>query len=166
VIGQAETISADQPPAYPTTQYVFRETLTTFPKKTTDNELLHKLFNPHSGLLSSFGPKVWVARACELLDHETYLALEAIRGVRNACAHENFKIKLSHRSVEKEIASLRSYISPQWFGENWEETGATRLKQNGIEVSGSEHLYFLLAAMQAFTQLSLVERDLKERQSS
>jgi len=28
VIGQAETISADQPPAYPTTQYVFRETLT------------------------------------------------------------------------------------------------------------------------------------------
>ena len=130
----------------------------------TDHDLLDKLFNVHRGLLSSLASKGWVARACGVIDQETYLALEAIRNLRNAFAHENFKISLSHPTVEEEIARLREYISPKWFGEKWEQTAPERFKQEGVLVNGSPHVYFLLAAMQVFTKLSLAEFDLRQRQ--
>jgi hypothetical protein len=136
----------------------------TFAHNKTNSDLLSKLFSQHNGLLSSLGPKVWVARACGVIDQETYLTLEAIRNIRNACAHENFKISLSHRTVKKEITCLREYISPKWLGEKWEQTAPDRLKQQGVPVTGPAHLHFLLAAMQVFSQLSLAEYDLRQRQ--
>ncbi len=137
---------------------------TAFAQYKTDHDLLDKLFNVHRGLLSSLASKGWVARACGVIDQETYLALEAIRNLRNAFAHENFKISLSHPTVEEEIARLREYISPKWFGEKWEQTAPERFKQEGVLVNGSPHVYFLLAAMQVFTKLSLAEFDLRQRQ--
>jgi hypothetical protein len=65
-----------------------------------------RLFSSFSSPLYTFGAKVIFSRAFGLLDQETFEVLEAIRSVRNYCAHHKGTVTLENKlaDTEKEAA--------------------------------------------------------------
>ncbi len=71
-----------------------------------------RLFSSFSSPLNTFGAKVIFSRAFGLLDQETFEVLEAIRSVRNYCAHHKGTVSLEDEiaDTDKEAAVRRIVI--------------------------------------------------------
>jgi DNA-binding MltR family transcriptional regulator len=61
-------------------------------------------------ILADFGAKLPVCRAFGLISQELYEALEAVRKIRNLCAHSDFKITFRHKQVKGHIGVLRGWL--------------------------------------------------------
>ncbi len=78
------------------------------PKGTIGDRLLGEGQRP---LLSNFATKTLAAWAFGIIDDRDFRALEAVRGIRNACAHSNFAITLAHEDVRQDMAALDQYVN-------------------------------------------------------
>jgi hypothetical protein len=76
-----------------------------------------------SAAFSDFGRKIMVCQAFGLIGIEEFQALEAVRRVRNACAHGDFQIALADSDVAKDLLCLKNYLNMRGIG--GEATGVT-----------------------------------------
>lgn len=61
-------------------------------------------------ILADFGAKIPICRAFGVINQPVYEALEAVRKIRNLCAHSDFKVTFRHKEIKGHVGTLRAWI--------------------------------------------------------
>ncbi|MEN6559047.1 MAG: HEPN domain-containing protein [Thermoguttaceae bacterium] len=126
-----------------------------------DSNIVNKLFD---STLRDFGRKNLIARVLGIINHPTYEAIDSIREIRNAFAHENFKIKLSHTSLNKYIGKLKDYLQQKYKERErlaWEKEEIEHFSKHKVSITDKSDLYFSLAVVNLFGYLGVAEFNFK-----
>jgi hypothetical protein len=130
-----------------------------FGKHIIDEGLVDHLLDEDRQMLATFGARIQLCRALSLISYEDYCALEAMRLIRNALAHEGFLVPLSRQEFQSCNACLAAYVTSRACGLQFADGGNPwpRVFQlKGILLPDAAHEMFLSAAMDLMSRIASV----------
>jgi hypothetical protein len=81
-----------------------------FVQQGIESDLRAKLLSSDRGLLGTFWARIVICRVFGVINEKLYLALEAIRKLRNHCAHSDSPVDLTGPEVRGHTQALRGFL--------------------------------------------------------